>query len=45
MDCVRRVIQELTITPEGAQDINYWRSGIRATDRHLMGKGEEEEEV
>ena len=32
MDCVRRNIQELRITPEDAQDRTFWKSRIRAAD-------------
>ena len=45
MDGVRRNMQALRITPEDAQDITFWKSRIRAADPHLVGKGEDEEEV
>ena len=32
MDCVRRDIQELRITPEDAQDRTVWKSIIRSAD-------------
>ena len=32
MDCVRRGMQELRITPEDAQDKTFWKSRIRAAD-------------
>ena len=32
MDCVRRDMQELRITPEDAQDRTVWKSRIRAAD-------------
>ena len=32
MDCVRRDVQELQITPEDAQDRTFWKSRIRAAD-------------
>ena len=32
MDCVRRDMQELRITPEDAQDRIFWKSRIRAAD-------------
>ena len=43
MDCVRRDMQPLRITPEDPQDRTFWKSRIRVSD--LVGKGEEEEEV
>ena len=41
MDCLRRDMQALRITPEDAQDRTFWKSRTRAVD-HLVGKGEEE---
>ena len=32
MDCVRRDMQALRITPEDAQDRTFWKSRIRAAD-------------
>ena len=32
VDCVRRDMQTLRITPEDAQDRTFWKSRIRATD-------------
>ena len=32
MDCVRRDMQELRITPEDAQDKTFWKSRIRTAD-------------
>ena len=32
MDCVRKDMQELRITPEDAQDRTFWKSRIRAAD-------------
>jgi len=32
MDCVRRDMQELGITPEDAEDRTLWKSRIRAAD-------------
>ena len=32
IDCVRRDMQELRITPEDAQDRTFWKSRIRAAD-------------
>ena len=43
MDCVRRDMQELRITPEDAQDRTFWKLRIWAADPHPVGKGEEEE--
>ena len=42
MDCVRRDMQALRITPEDAQDRTIWKSKIWAADLHLVGKGEED---
>ena len=42
MDCVRRDMQALRITPEDAQDRTFWKSRFRAAD--LVGKGEEEKD-
>ena len=42
VDCVRRDMQALRITPEDAQDRTFWKSRIRAADPHLVGKGEED---
>ena len=32
MDCIRRDMQELQITPEDAQDRPFWKSRIQAAD-------------
>ncbi len=32
MDCVRRDMQALQITPEDAQDRTFWKTRIRAAD-------------
>ena len=35
MDCVRRDMQELRITPEDAQDRTFWKTRIRAAVRKV----------